>query len=363
MKKAMKTIAILLAIIMAFGLLASCDKKDDASDTADSATDAVDNAGSTSAGNDRPAPVGKDIYNDTIKIAQISISTAGPVNRLYRMALEEQLLRYPNIQLDIRDAEYNPTRQITLIQEAITQGYDAILIEAMDPFALNDAVAEAEDAGIPVISLNAARPLTPHSLHMAGADHATGWTSGELLDEMTRGQSNRTAIVLDCPDSFKPAALMGTGFQDYIATTDITELQAIGIENWSTDNARIAMADMLTRYGPGEITMVYCANDDIAGGAMLAIEAAGRSDEILIWGFQVQPTGFEGILNGKMAGSMFSDTYVQYSSALYMALYFIASGINSRTAGYEDTPVVEQPMLPVTIDNVETMMAVSRWYS
>ena len=352
MKKAFKILAIMLAFVMVFGLLASCDKQDDTADTSDNAGDS-----------ERPAPVGKDIYNDTIRIASIAISTAGPVNRLYRMALEEQLVRYPNVILDIRDAEYTPTRQITLIQEAITQGYDAILLEAMDPFALNDAVAAAEDAGIPVISLNAARPMTLHTMHMAGADHATGWTSGQLLDEMTRGQSNRTAIVLDCPDSFKPAAEMGTGFQDYIATTDITELQAIGIENWSTDNARIAMADMLTRYGPGEITMVYCANDDIAGGAMLAIEAAGRTGEILIWGFQVQPTGFEGILNGQMAGSMFADTYVQYASALYTALYCIASGVTSRTAGYTDTPVVEQPMLPVTIDNVETMMAVSRWYS
>ena len=363
MKKTFKIIAALLAFALVFGFVASCDTADDAATDTGSSESTGSAGGESSSGSERPAPVGKDIYNDPIRIAQISISTAGPVNRLYRMALEEQLVRYPNVTLDIRDAEYNPTRQITLIQEAITQGYDAILLEAMDPFALNDAVAEAEDAGIPVITLNAAQPLTLHSLHMAGADHATGWTSGELMDEMTRGQSNRTAIVLDCPDAFKPAALMGTGFQDYIATTDITELQAIGIENWSTDNARVAMADMLTRYGPGEITMVYCANDDIAGGAMLAIEAAGRTGDILVWGFQVQPTGFEGIQNGQLAGSMFSDTYVQYSSALYFAMYFIASGINSRTAGYTETPMVEQPMLPVTIDNVETMMAVSRWYS
>jgi len=353
MKKTTKIIAVLIALVMLAGALAACDNNS--------------NQTNTPAGGDgeRQTLKGKDIENDPIKIASISISTAGVVNNIYDMAFRDQLHRFPNVRVDRKDAEYNPNRQIDLIEEAITQGYDAILLECMDPFALNDAVERAEKAGIPIISLNAARPLTTHSLHMAGADHSTGWWSGQLMDEMTAGVANRTAIVLDCPESFKPGALMGTGFEDYVQQeTDIKLIEQYGVENWSADNARTAMDGFLAKYpNAGDITMVYCANDDIANGAVLAIEAAGRTGEILVWGFQVQAIGFENIRSGKLAGSMFCDTYVQYATAFYFALYCIASGVTSVNAGYTETPIVEQPMLPVTFANVEEVAAVSRWFS
>jgi len=353
MKKSMKFLAVLLALVMLAGILSACG---DSNQT---------NTPPASGGGERPATSGKDIENDQIRIASISISTAGVVNNIYDMAFRDQGHRFPNVRVDRRDAEYNPNRQIDLIEEAITQGYDAILLECMDPFALNDVVSRAEDAGIPVISLNAAMPMTLHTLYMAGADWSTGYESGKLMDEITRGVANRTAIVLDCPPSFKMGARMGTGFEDYVEqNTDIKLIEQFGVEDWSANNARTAMDGFLAKYpNAGDITMVYCANDDIANGAVLAIEAAGRTGEIVVWGFQVQAIGFQNIRDGKLTGSMFCDTYVQYSTAFYMALYCIASGVNSRTAGYSETPIVEQPMLPVTRANVEEVAAVSRWFS
>ncbi|MCL1827947.1 MAG: sugar ABC transporter substrate-binding protein [Oscillospiraceae bacterium] len=351
MKKTKRVISLVLSVVMLATLAAACSN-----DTGGGAGDGG-SAGQISLGG------GKDIYNDPIKISVISISTAGIVNQLYQMALKEQAFRYPNVFLDFKDAEFDPSRQITLIEEAITQGYDAILLECMDPFAINNAIEEAERAGIPVISSNAAEPMTLHSLHIAGADYSTGWESGRLMAEMTGGEG--TAVILDCPAMQKPGARMGTGFQEYIEqNTNIKLLEPpIGIENWSADNAQTSMRDVLTKYGPGEITMVYCSSDDIANGAMNAIEQAGRSGEILVWGFMGYPMGLEGVKSGKMAGTMFSDTYVQYAALFYMTMLHIATGLTAYTAGYETTPMVEQPMFPVTPQNVENIMAVSRWYS
>lgn len=360
MKKTLKIIAILLALVMAVGILGACEGENK-------------NNSNTNSGNEQPQapaatgpsglPGGKDIYNDPIKISVISISTMGIVNRIYQMALNDQAVRYPNVFLDYKDAEYDPSKQITLIEEAITQGYDCILLEAMDPAALNNAIDKAEAAGIPVITTNAAEPFTVHSLHIAGADYSSGWRGGEELAKITGGEG--TALILDCPAMMKPGARMGTGFEDYIVkNTNIKLLEpAIGIENWSADNAQIAMRDMLTKYGPGEITMVYCSSGDIANGAMNAIDAAGRaSDGILIWGFMGYPMELDAIKSGRMVGTMFSDTYVQYSALFYMALNHIATGLTSVTGGYTATPMIEQPMFPVTKDNIDDVMAVSRWY-
>ena len=359
MKKALKIIALLLVVIMAAGMLAACEKEEPAPSNTPGTNDS-DNAPAASTGLE---PLkGKDIYNDPIKISVISISTAGIVNRIYQMAFNDQAVRYPNVQIDYKDGEYDPSKQITLIEEAITQGYDCIVLECMDPFALNDAVAKAERAGIPVMSTNAAEPQEVHSLHIAGADYSSGWAGGIELAKLSGNKG--TAIVLDCPAMMKPGARMGTGFEEYIQDhTDIEIIEQYPIENWSSDNAQIAMREALTKYGAGEITMVYCASGDIANGAMNAIDQAGRQgDGILIWGFMGYPMELDAIKEGKMAGTMFSDTYVQYSSLFYMCMNHIATGLTSVTGGYTSTPMVEQPMFPVTKDNIDDVMAVSRWY-
>jgi ABC-type sugar transport system substrate-binding protein len=282
---------------------------------------------------------------------------------MYQMAIAEQNIRFPNVKVDYKDAEYDPSKQVTLIEEAITQGYDCIFLECMDPVGVNDAIRKAEAAGIPVISTNAAEPSEIHTLHIAGADYSSGWAGGEALNKLSTGQANRTAIVLDCPAEQKPGARMGTGFEEYVATTDIKLLESIGIAEWSMAKAQDAMREMLTKYPAGQITMVYCASGDIANGAMNAIEQAGRQNEgILIWGFMGYPNELEAIKDGKMAGTMFSDTWTQYAALFYYAMYFIATGLTSVTAGYTATPMVEQPMIPVTQANVDEIMAVSHWY-
>ena len=355
MKKTIKILAVLIVLAMAFFTFAACEgeNKNDNNQSQDQTPAATGYAG---------LPGGKDIYNDPIKISVISISTLGTVNRIYQMAMNDQKVRYPNVTIEYKDAEFDPSKQITLIEEAITQGYDCIIVEAMDPVALNNAIERAERAGIPVITNNAAEPSALHSLHIAGADYSSGWSGGEQLAKITGGEG--TALILDCPAPMKPGARMGTGFEDYILqNTNIRLLEpAIGIDNWSAENAQIAMRDMLAKYGPGEITMVYCSSGDIANGAMNAIDQAGRTGDILIWGFMGYPQELDAIKSGRMYGTTFSDTYVQYSALFYMALNHIATGLTSITGGYTVTPMIEQPMFPCTAANVDDVMAVSRWY-
>lgn len=354
MKKALKIIAAILSIALIGGILTACesgDKANNGSPAGNEATGSVSLQG------------GKDIFNDPIKISVISISTAGVSNVMNQRALNDQASAYPNIKLEFKDAEYNPNKQITLLEEAITQGYDGVLIEAMDPVALNQAIEACEAAGIPVISFNAARPSGLHSMHIRMQDYETGWQAAEQMSRMVGGEG--TAIILDAPAIQKPSAPMGTAFQDYIEQkTNIRMLEPpISIENWSSENAQTAMRDMLGKYGPGEITMVFCANDDIAVGAMNAIDQANREGDILLWGMFGYPAGLEGIRDGKMTGTMFSDVYVQLSTMFYMMLNHIMTGLNSVTAGYTETPFIQMPMFPVTSENINDIMAASRWFS
>lgn len=352
MKKSTKIIALLLAFVMALGLLSACNTDDGGN-----------NAGSGE-GSGLPVRARSYHFDQPLKMMLIVKSSGFVAFPLYVRAMEDQLLRYPNITIDYKDAEFDVNRQISLIQEAVTQGYAAIFLEAMDPVALNNAVREAEEAGVPVITCNGPEPTEVHTAHISGADYASGYTSGRLADEATRGMPNRTAIILDCPAEQKPGVRMGTGFEDYIKeNTDIQLIEPpIGIENWSPENAQIAMRGMLTKYpNPGDITVVYTSSDDMAVGAMQAIDATGRH-EILIFSNIGYPQGLEGVRDGKMYSTMFSDTYVEFTLMFYTALFAISTGLTAVTGGFTETPFLDMPLLPVTSENVDDIMAISRWY-
>jgi ABC-type sugar transport system substrate-binding protein len=122
------------------------------------------------------------------------------------------------------------------------------------------------------------------------------------------------------------------------------------------------MTDLLTKYPTGQIQAVYCASDDIAAGALQAIEAAGRDKEgIIIYGNVGMLPVLQAIKDGKIYGTNFSDTYAHFYTAFHMALYFIATGTTSVTAGYTATPVVYDTLIPVNKDNVDYIMQISRY--
>jgi ribose transport system substrate-binding protein len=61
------------------------------------------------------------------------------------------------------------------------------------------------------------------------------------------------------------------------------------------------MEDMLQRFGPGQIDIVYCHNDEMALGAVAAIQAAGRGNEgIIVAGIDGMEVAFDAIKAGVM---------------------------------------------------------------
>jgi ribose transport system substrate-binding protein len=63
------------------------------------------------------------------------------------------------------------------------------------------------------------------------------------------------------------------------------------------------MEDTLQRFGPGEIKAVYAHNDEMALGAIQALEAAGRLGEVTVVGIDGQETAFQAVKDGKLAAT------------------------------------------------------------
>lgn len=355
MKKAKRILTLVLAVLMITALLVSCGGKEETAAPDASAANASMNeeAGAGKLGN------GKDIYNDEIKIAWIPLSTAGQVNEIINLCFEDCLRIYPNISITTFDPQYDVNKQISMVSECITQKYDAIFFLPMDTAACNNVITEAEEAGIPVITIDCGATAV-HSFHLQGTDYGSGQLAGEIMAEALDGKGNY--IVLDAPAEQKAIGRMGTGFIDYMtANTECVMLEDSCVPMWSQENANTQMRDLLTKYD--DIQAVYCASDDIAMGCLQAIEAAGRDkDGILIYGNVGYAPVLEAIKAGKIFGTNYSDTYAHFYTVFHVALNLIQTGTTAVTAGYTETPVVYDTLVPVNADNVDYIMDICRYY-
>lgn len=346
-----RLLPLLLSVTLLVALAAGC------SSSSASSTDSVSNSSNSSAsatvlGN------GKDISNDEIKICFIPFSTAGQSAALSEEGFRDAIAMYDNVTLDVYDSGYDYNTQISIVNEAITQGYDAIIIQPLDGVALSNAVTEAEEAGIPVITFSVNADCV-HTLHMQGNDYGAGWQAAEQLSAAMGGNGEGNYILLDCPAAQRATTLFGYGFEDYITNnTKGTIIASEPIDYYSQEIANQVMRDLLTKYD--DIDVVYAVSDDMAMGALQAIEAAGR-DGILVWGNEGFAANLLAIQNGRQYGTSWSDLYTECSSMIQFALYFIGNGINSVNAGYTDTLVVNCPMVAVTADNIDEIIPVSRW--
>ncbi len=339
-----KTIAIILALMLIIACVAGCGSK---------TTETSDNSGGA------VSMEGKDVFTEPVLIAWIPMSTAGQVNTIVQQAADEVMATYDTVTINFFDAGFDPNTQITLINECITQGYDAIVMECADSTAVGPVIAEAEEAGVNVITVNLNTDVV-HTMYIKCDSYSGGWVSAEAMMEMLGGKGN--ILLLDVPAEQAVSTTFCKGFEDYVKENnpDASILEYINLTGNAQEDAYNAMRDLLTKYD--DIDAVYAPDDNYGLGIVQAIQEAGRLDEgILVWGTDLQPGGIDALLAGDLAGSCWSDRYSGLYAAFTSALYFAQTGITATSLGYTETPTTYVRFVAVTQDNIDEILPLTRW--
>jgi len=194
-------------------------------------------------------------------------------------------------------AENQATEQAAQIQNMILEGYNAIVINAASPTALNGAVKEACDAGITVVSFDGI-VTEPCAWRIAVDFHQMGREQVEYLAKMLPEGGNLLEI----------RGLAGVFVDDEIsagiheAVGENPQFTIVGSVHgdWAQDVAQRAVAGILPSLP--EIVGVVTQGGDGYGAAQ-AINAAGRDmpiivmgnrqDELAWWAEQKAATGYE----------------------------------------------------------------------
>lgn len=207
----------------------------------------------------------------------------------------ERAAELGNVEI-LTTATYSGEEQAKAVENYIAQKVNVIAYDSIDAAAVGPAVVKANEAGIPVIAVIAAAASGKNVSYITPDFTENGriigrWMSGKL------GSSGVVAHVEGNPADAAGAA-MKTGFTEGLAEGGIKSLAASAPSDWDRERALAVATDILT--ANPKLQGIYGANDDVAMGALQAINAAGRLDSILLAGHNGTCEALTSLLKGDL---------------------------------------------------------------
>jgi ABC-type sugar transport system substrate-binding protein len=202
--------------------------------------------------------------------------------------------------LTFNAADNDPAAQIAAVRSFINQGVDAIVIAPIVEDGWDDVLQEAADAGIPVILED--RTVTSSDDLFAswvGLDfHKEGVTAGEWAAE-NYGDTATKMVVLEGTTGSAPANERAKGFDEAIEGTSIEKIDSQTGEFTRAKGKEVMEAFLKSQ---PKIDVLYAHNDDMALGAIEAIEAAGGvpGEDIKIISIDAVKDGMQALVDGKI---------------------------------------------------------------
>ena len=234
------------------------------------------------------------------------------------------------VEIQATTADTEIDRQIQFIENFIVTRPDVIICTPLNSTAVIPAIKQANDAGI--IFVNSDGMIDESELQKLGATVLTT----VMGDNRKAGQEAARAFIKYFNNSGDVAVLEGTsgvataeerkrGFEEIMAS----EGTGIRIVASQPANYNRNMGYQITQtilVAHPEIKGIFGANDELALGAMRAVEEAGRND-IAIVGINYGAEAQQAMVEGKMLGSISQSPYDMGRIAVEVAYDYITKNI------------------------------------
>ena len=211
------------------------------------------------------------------------------------------------------DAAGSAAKQVADVESMIAQKVDVIVLAPREEKPLIPAVMKAKRAGIPVILIDR---NVDQNVALAGRDYVTfigsdfidqGRRAGEWLIKAVGGKA--TIVELEGTTGSSPANDRKKGFDDIVKKQPGMKIVASQSGDFSRDKGRQVMQTLLQAH-PG-LTAVYAHNDEMAVGAIAALEAAGKKpgQDVTVVSIDGTKDALTAIVAGKMGATVQSSPF------------------------------------------------------
>lgn len=239
------------------------------------------------------------------------------------------------------DSQNKIAKQVADIEDLLAQNIDYLVINPVDEAGIVPAIEAANKANVPVITIDRAAGGGNVTAHITFDNYKAGYDAGVFIAERNGGKGK--VAQLEGMAGTSVARERSQGFKDAIAKYPDMQIVFDKPADWDTAKAMAATEDMLA--ANPDIVGIWAHADAMIMGAIQALEAAGKLNQVVTVGMGMYGGGPEAIKAGKLTADW----------ELFAAdLGKIAGQTVLKLANGESVPkVVNTPMDFVTKDNID----------
>lgn len=243
----------------------------------------------------------------------------------YRVAGVEQLKKYVeekglNWEIIVTDGKNDANTQTANVEDLLSQGVDAMIMCPVTEDTMTTAAESVMAAGVPLVLVN--RKVTnpdAWTCAITGSNYQIGQLQAEDMAARLGGKGK--VALMEGTLGATDATDRAKGFLETIAKYPDIEVVADVAADFVKDKGMAVMEDILIK-NP-DLDGVACGNDEMAQGAYLACEAAGK-EGVLIYGVDGYRSTLDMINEGKIIGTCLYPTSVQ--SAVDVLIEYFENG-------------------------------------
>lgn len=199
--------------------------------------------------------------------------------------------------LIVLDSQNDPSKELSNVEDLLIRGVKAILINPTDSDAVSNAIRVANQAKVPVLTLDRGASRGDVVSHIASDNVAGGEMAGKYISEQIGADAR--VIQLEGIAGTSAARERGQGFMNAVKSENMNLLASQPADFDRTKGLNV-MENMLS--SNPDVQAVFAQNDEMALGAIRAVQASGK--KVLIVGFDGTDDGIAAVKRGLLGATI-----------------------------------------------------------
>jgi inositol transport system substrate-binding protein len=293
--------------------------------------------------------VGTSLANTQYRVAYIARAQADSFAAWLANSIVEEANKYDHITVRVFDGQADNAQQNALIENAIVNGYDLIIIQPNDGEAQRPYAELVVESGIHLITTNA----RIDGVEGASSVDADPYMQAAVVAEMALEQvpQNANVVVLNGPPgNFHASERRKAWEAEFFQKRPDVKIVGEQIANWNKDEAMRYMEDWVQ--ANDRIDAIISMNDNMAAGALEVIKNDPDFANILAYGVDGTVEAALLIKEGKMTATTLQSAYDLAERILWV------SDLLLRGEVFEIHTDIGNPV--ITLENVDETLEMHR---
>lgn len=189
--------------------------------------------------------------------------------------------QYPDIELQVFDGQADDAKENAAIENAIANGFDAVIVQPNNGEAQRPYVEQVVAAGIVAITTNSRISGIEGASSVDADPYKQAQVNAELA--LTQVPENAKVVVLKGPSgNFHADERLKAWKAEFFDKRPDVTIVGEDFANWNKDEAMALMEDWTIAHG--DIDAVISMNDNMAAGALEVVKGNAMYDDMLVYG-------------------------------------------------------------------------------